>query len=135
MIGILTAVIGDLATIFGCLIGLKKEVTAITFVAMGTSLPDLFASKAAAVSEKHADASVGNVTGSNSVNVFLGLGTPWVIAAVYWHAKVSNYFVLKLSVFPSSFCPIVAVVMVIVVDIVIIVVIFHFSFYNVLPMF
>ena len=88
MIGLLTAVVGDLATIFGCLVGLKKEVTAITFVAMGTSLPDLFASKTAATAEKHADASVGNVTGSNSVNVFLGLGTPWVIAAAYWHAKV-----------------------------------------------
>lgn len=88
MIGLLTAVVGDLATIFGCLVGLKKEVTAITFVAMGTSLPDLFASKTAAVAEKHADASVGNVTGSNSVNVFLGLGVPWVIAAAYWRAKV-----------------------------------------------
>lgn len=88
MIGLLTAIVGDLATIFGCLVGLKKEVTAITFVAMGTSLPDLFASKTAAISERHADASVGNVTGSNSVNVFLGLGTPWVIAAAYWLAKV-----------------------------------------------
>ena len=79
---------GDLATIFGCLVGLKKEVTAITFVALGTSLPDLFASKAAATGEKYADASIGNVTGSNSVNVFLGLGTPWVIAAIYWEIKV-----------------------------------------------
>lgn len=83
MIGIMTALIGDLATIFGCLIGLKKEVTAITFVALGTSLPDLFASRAAAMNEKYADASVGNVTGSNGVNVFLGLGIPWLIAAIY----------------------------------------------------
>jgi solute carrier family 8 (sodium/calcium exchanger) len=37
----------------------------------------------AAQQEKHADAAVGNVTGSNSVNVFLGLGLPWVIAASY----------------------------------------------------
>lgn len=90
MIGLLTAVVGDLATIFGCLIGLKKEVTAITFVAMGTSLPDLFASKTAATQEKYADASIGNVTGSNSVNVFLGLGTPWVIAAIYHAVKVRS---------------------------------------------
>ena len=26
----------------------------------------------------------GNVTGSNAVNVFLGLGTPWMIATIYW---------------------------------------------------
>ncbi|KAK3749975.1 hypothetical protein QZH41_008456 [Actinostola sp. cb2023] len=92
MIGLLTAVVGDIATIFGCLIGLRKEVTAITFVAMGTSLPDLFASKTAAVSEKYADASIGNVTGSNSVNVFLGLGTPWVIAAIYHKVKTGGPF-------------------------------------------
>ncbi|XP_028395158.1 sodium/calcium exchanger 3-like [Dendronephthya gigantea] len=108
MIGILTAVVGDLATIFGCLVGLKKEVTAITFVAMGTSLPDLFASKTAATAEKHADASVGNVTGSNSVNVFLGLGTPWVIAAAYWHAKDKVFVVeagtLTISVIVYAVC-------------------------------
>jgi len=87
MIGFLTAIISDLATTFGCLCSLKPEVTAITFVALGTSLPDLFASKTAAVNEKHADASIGNVTGSNSVNVFLGLGTPWVIASIYHLVK------------------------------------------------
>lgn len=69
--------------IFGCLVKLKPAVNAITLVAMGTSLPDLFASKTAAVQERHADNSVGNVTGSNSVNVFLGLGLPWSIAAIY----------------------------------------------------
>merc|ERR1712088_1053102 len=86
-IGIIVIIVGDLAGIFGCLIGLKDEVTAITFVALGTSLPDTFASKAAAVNEKHADNAIGNVTGSNSVNVFLGLGLPWVIASIYWWAK------------------------------------------------
>ena len=89
MIGILTAIIGDIATIFGCLVGLKKEVTAITFVALGTSLPDLFASRSAAMNEKYADASIGNVTGSNGVNVFLGLGIPWLIASIYHEIKVS----------------------------------------------
>ena len=64
-------------------------IIAITFVALGTSLPDTFASKAAAVAEKHADNAVGNVTGSNSVNVFLGLGLPWMIASIYHAAKVS----------------------------------------------
>ncbi|KAM7296542.1 sodium/calcium exchanger 3 [Ixodes scapularis] len=62
-------------------------ITAITFVALGTSLPDLFASKGCARSEKYADNAIGNVTGSNSVNVFLGLGIPWVVAAAYWQIK------------------------------------------------
>ena len=84
MIGVLTAIIGDLAAHTGCCLGLLPSVTAITFVALGTSLPDTFASKAAATSEPNADNSIGNVTGSNSVNVFLGLGMPWAAAAVYW---------------------------------------------------
>merc|ERR1712179_446282 len=88
-IGLIVILVGDLAGIFGCLIGLRDEVTAITFVALGTSLPDTFASKAAAVNERHADNAIGNVTGSNSVNVFLGLGMPWVIAAIY-HAAVNG---------------------------------------------
>ena len=44
--------------IFGCLVGLKPSVTAITLVALGTSLPDLFASRLAAVGEPSADNSV-----------------------------------------------------------------------------
>jgi solute carrier family 8 (sodium/calcium exchanger) len=88
-IGLIVILVGDLASIFGCLIGLKDEVTAITFVALGTSLPDTFASKLAAVNEKHADNAIGNVTGSNSVNVFLGLGVPWVIASIYHAMNVS----------------------------------------------
>lgn len=91
-----TAIIGDVASHFGCTLGIKDSVTAIVFVALGTSIPgniffytsikscnlkmiykiiiDTFASKVAAIQDKYADASVGNVTGSNAVNVFLGIG-------------------------------------------------------------
>ncbi|MGH0186246.1 UNVERIFIED_CONTAM: hypothetical protein FKN15_020755 [Acipenser sinensis] len=37
--------------------------------------------------DQHADASIGNVTGSNAVNVFLGIGVAWTVAAVYWAAQ------------------------------------------------
>ena len=53
-------------------------------------MPDLFASKTAAIAEETADDSVGNVTGSNSVNVFLGLGLPWLMACIAQAAKVSS---------------------------------------------
>ena len=83
MIGTVTYVVGEYANMFGCVLGIKPAITAITFVALGTSLPDTFASMAAATAEKYGDSAVGNVTGSNSVNVFLGLGLPWVIASLY----------------------------------------------------
>lgn len=84
MIGTVTALVGDMAGLLGCSMGLPADITAITLVALGTSLPDTFASKAAAQQDESADNSVGNVTGSNSVNVFLGLGMPWTIGAFYW---------------------------------------------------
>lgn len=34
--------------------------------------------------DMYADAAIGNVTGSNAVNVFLGLGLAWSVAAIYW---------------------------------------------------
>ncbi|XP_064809206.1 sodium/calcium exchanger 3 isoform X9 [Oncorhynchus masou masou] len=93
IIGMLTAVIGDLASHFGCTIGLKDSVTAVVFVALGTSVPDTFASKVAAVQDTYADASIGNVTGSNAVNVFLGIGVAWSIAAIYWHMQGKQFVV------------------------------------------
>ena len=58
-VGLTTAVIGDLAALFGCTVGLLDSVTAITFVALGTSLPDTFASMAAAKGDPYADAAIG----------------------------------------------------------------------------
>ncbi|MCI4382229.1 hypothetical protein PGIGA_G00012570 [Pangasianodon gigas] len=87
MIGVLTAFIGDLASHFGCTVGLKDSVTAVVFVALGTSVPDTFASKVAAIQDQYADASIGNVTGSNAVNVFLGIGVAWSIAAIFHQSK------------------------------------------------
>jgi len=88
-IGACTAVIGDIASHLGCFIFLKDGVNAIAFVALGTSVPDTFASKTAAIEDETADASVGNVTGSNAVNVFLGIGIAWTMAAIY-HAAVGT---------------------------------------------
>uniref|UniRef100_A0A7S3F9J0 Calx-beta domain-containing protein n=2 Tax=Haptolina ericina TaxID=156174 RepID=A0A7S3F9J0_9EUKA len=84
LIGFQVMLISDFGNQMGCHMGLNPSITAITFVALGTSLPDLFASKQAAIADKTADNSIGNVTGSNSVNVFFGLGVPWLIGAVYW---------------------------------------------------
>ncbi|XP_060943350.1 sodium/calcium exchanger 1b isoform X12 [Limanda limanda] len=91
MIGLLTGLIGDLASSFGCTVGLKDSVTAVVFVALGTSVPDTFASKVAAIQDQYADASIGNVTGSNAVNVFLGIGVAWSIAAIYHQSNGDEF--------------------------------------------
>lgn len=56
-------------------------------------LTDTFASKVAAIQDKYADASVGNVTGSNAVNVFLGIGVAWTVAAIVHWSKNKTFHV------------------------------------------
>jgi len=86
MIAVVTAIVGDMANLVGSCLDINPEITAITFVALGTSLPDTFASMTAAQMDPYADASIGNVTGSNSVNVFLGIGISWLMGAAWWVA-------------------------------------------------
>ncbi|CAF1651990.1 unnamed protein product, partial [Didymodactylos carnosus] len=85
--------------------------TAIAFVALGTSLPDTFASKVAAEHDKYADSSIGNVNGSNAVNVFLGIGLPWAMSAWYHYFKNTKFVVEKgsLSFSVTLFCSFAAV--------------------------
>jgi len=105
-VGLVTAVIGDIASHVGCTIGLKDSITAIAIVALGTSVPDTFASKVAAQQDPYADASVGNVTGSNAVNVFLGIGIAWTIAAIYHNVQGNDFEVLpgNLAFSVTLFC-------------------------------
>lgn len=44
-IGIVTAIIGDIASHFGCTLGIKDSVTAVVFVALGTSIPGIITSR------------------------------------------------------------------------------------------
>jgi len=115
MTGCVTAIVAELASLFGCSVGLADPVTAITLVALGTSLPDTFASMSVARSAEYADAAVGNVTGSNSVNVFLGLGLPWLMAVVIKSSRGEKYLVpagtLGFSVFLFSITAMLAILL------------------------
>merc|ERR1712203_255048 len=87
LIGLVTALAGDAASLLGCCLDIPDDITAITLVALGTSLPDTFASRTAAQHDDSADNAVGNVTGSNAVNIFLGVGISWTLGAVYWERQ------------------------------------------------
>ncbi len=58
--------------------GVSQAVVGVTVVALGTSLPELATSVAAAY-KKSSDIAVGNILGSNIFNVFLVLGVSAVI--------------------------------------------------------
>ncbi|EPS70794.1 hypothetical protein M569_03962, partial [Genlisea aurea] len=63
--------------------GIDPYVIALTALAAGTSWPDLVASKIAAERQITADSALANITCSNSVNIFVGIGLPWLVDAGY----------------------------------------------------
>ncbi|PAN43631.1 hypothetical protein PAHAL_8G251500 [Panicum hallii] len=72
-----------------CVTGISSYVIAFTALAAGTSWPDLVASKIAAERQVTADSAIANITCSNSVNIYVGIGVPWLIDTVY------NFFVYQ----------------------------------------
>lgn len=67
---------------------------------------DTFASKVAAIQDRYADSSVGNVTGSNAVNVFLGIGLAWMFASIYHYFNKTPFIVVpgSLAFSVTMFC-------------------------------
>lgn len=60
-------------------LGVSELIIGLTVVAIGTSLPEL-ASMIVAVRQGESDVAVGNVVGSNVVNIGLVLGLPTILA-------------------------------------------------------
>jgi len=70
-------------TVVGLSWGIPSEVMALTFLAAGTSIPDLLTSVAVA-RKGHGDMAVSSSIGSNIFDVAFGLPVPWFIyAAIY----------------------------------------------------
>lgn len=63
------------------LLGASPAIIGLSMVAFGTSLPELASSVAAALKQKHGIA-VGNVIGSNIINILLALGVSGVIRPI-----------------------------------------------------
>ncbi len=70
--------------------GVSERVIGLTIVAIGTSLPELAAAVVAARKGK-TDMAIGNVIGSNILNIFLVLGVTATIKPMPYIAEASNY--------------------------------------------
>ncbi|CAL1398616.1 unnamed protein product [Linum trigynum] len=82
-------VVTRLTDLISCVTGINPYVIALTALASGTSWPDLVASKIAAERQLTADSAIANITCSNSVNIYVGIGVPWLIDTAY------NFLVYK----------------------------------------
>ncbi|XP_042053104.1 magnesium/proton exchanger-like isoform X2 [Salvia splendens] len=82
-------VVTKLTDLLSCVTGIHPYTIALTALAAGTSWPDLVASKIAAERQITADSAIANITCSNSVNIYVGIGVPWLINTTY------NYIAYK----------------------------------------
>lgn len=81
--------------------GIPQLVIGLTIVAMGTSAPEAAVSITAAVKESTADITIGNVLGSNILNILIILGLSAVITAVPVQMSTLKYempFMIAISV-------------------------------------
>ena len=82
--------------------GIPQLVIGLTIVAMGTSAPEAAVSITAAL-KGNADITVGNVVGSNILNVFIILGIASVITAIAV-AKTTIRYEIPIMLAVTLFC-------------------------------
>jgi cation:H+ antiporter len=71
-------------------LGISKRVISITMVAVGTSIPELATSVIAAL-KKETDISVGNILGSNLMNILSVLGFTSIISPVRVDTEIARF--------------------------------------------
>lgn len=71
----------DCGTIIATKMGVPEGVIAVTFVALGTSLPE-FVTAITALIKGYQDVSLGNIIGANTLNLLLVLGIPAAITGI-----------------------------------------------------
>ena len=87
----------DGATVLAKSIGVSDKVIGLTIVALGTSLPELAASVAAAI-KKEMDISIGNIIGSNIFNILCVLGVSCSIRPItFEYVAYRTDFIIMLA--------------------------------------
>ncbi len=77
-------------------LGMSERVIGLTIIAVGTSLPEL-ATSIAAARKKKPDIIIGNVIGSNIFNVFFILGTTACISPLPFNDKINFDLIIAVS--------------------------------------
>ncbi|XP_041987394.1 sodium/potassium/calcium exchanger 3 isoform X2 [Aricia agestis] len=91
-IGSLSYVVAWMITIIGDTLMIPDSVMGITFLAAGTSVPEAVSSVIVA-KQGHGSMGISNSIGSNTFDILLCLGLPWLIKASLTPAEPGNYWV------------------------------------------
>jgi cation:H+ antiporter len=103
-IGLIGVIIGAWLLVFGAVeistfLGISTAIIGLTIVAIGTSLPELATSVTAAIKGK-IDISLGNVLGSNIINILLVLGVAALFNDINLHDLPLDGDMLLKTTFP-----------------------------------
>src|SRR5690606_36516703 len=82
-------------------LGISERIVGLTLVALGTSLPELAASVVAAL-RGHADLAIGNVVGSNILNILLILGISASIAPIAAELHEVKFDLIVMTLFAAA---------------------------------
>jgi cation:H+ antiporter len=93
--GLLLLIVGSQVLLVGAVgiaedLGVSEAIIGLTFVAVGTSLPELSISVIAAL-RRHADVAIGNVLGSNIFNLLGILGVSALLQPLPVHQRVLQF--------------------------------------------
>jgi cation:H+ antiporter len=81
---------------------ISEAVIGLTIISAGTSLPEL-ATSAVAAYKKNSDIAIGNVVGSNIMNIFLILGTSAVFTPLPFNATMNTDLLINICVSIAMF--------------------------------
>lgn len=84
-IAILSYLMVELAIFFAHGLGVPEAIIALTILAAGTSVPDMISS-IIATKKGYGNMAVSNAIGSNSFDILIGLGMPWLVF-ILWKGK------------------------------------------------
>ena len=96
-VAVISYALAESAVTFAEAIHIPAVVVALTVLAAGTSVPDMFASIAVS-KQGRGDMAIANAVGSNIFDILVGLGLPWILAM----AMSSNVIQIDTSGLMSS---------------------------------
>ena len=91
-IGVITYIVAWMITLIGYTFGIPDSVMGLSFLAIGTSVPEVFSSLIVSRQGKGSMA-VSNSIGSNTFDILVCLGLPWLIKSIMNGRSNGNWFV------------------------------------------
>lgn len=96
MIAVLSHFLVDIAVHMAGIINISPVIISLTVLAAGTSVPDLISSMIVA-KKGRGDMAISNAIGSNTFDILIGLGLPWLLVLIYYSLTGSGQTAVPVS--------------------------------------